>query len=358
LWSERYDRELTDIFAIQDEITQAIAAALQMKLFTEPAAVRRHVPALRAYQAYLQARDLWFNGARPELLPRFKELLERAIEFDPKFGLAHSFLGMYYTMQANFFIRPAREVIPLAMAAEQAALRVDPSLPEAHALLAVCIGGYEYNWIEAEHHWRLAMAREPVSRDVRFWYGNHHLLPTGRTAEAVEAMEWGLEQDPLNLLYRHIFARGLWLAGRLDRAEAELLAILEIDENYPHALATLGSIYGQQGRLEEALTVTRKANAAIPWSNPVIGQLAALLVRTGAVSEADAWIEKLGTGTAAGAACGRVIFHALCGDPDQAVKWAELAIEQRDMPFVQNLGPFLRPTRWWPGLAKLMNLPG
>ena len=358
LWSERYDRELTDIFAIQDEITQAIAAALQMKLSPEAAPVRRHVPTLPAYDAYLKARNLWFNGARPELLPRFKELLERAIELDPKFGLAHSFLGMYYTMQANLSLSPAREVVPLALAAEHAALRVDPSLPEAHALLAVCIGGYEYNWIEAERHWRLAMAREPVSRDVRFWYGNHYLLPIGRTAEAVEAMEWGLQEDPLNLLYRHLLARGLRLAGRLDHAEAELRAVLEIDENYPHALATLGSICAQQGRFEEALTVTRKANAAMPWSNPVIGQLAALLVRTGAASQADAWIEKLGLGTAPGAASGLVIFHALRGDLDRASKWAELAIEQRDMPFVQNLGPFLRPTPWWPALAKLMNLPG
>jgi hypothetical protein len=81
-------------------------------------------------------------------------------------------------------------------------------------------------------------------------------------------------------------------------------------------------------------------------------------VRTGTASQADAWIEKLGSGTAPGAASGLVIFHALCGNLDQAAKWAELAIEQRDMPFVQNLGAFLRPTPWWQGLAKLMNLPG
>lgn len=358
LWSERYDREMTDIFAIQDEITQAIAAALQTKLSPEAAPGRRHVPNLRAYEAYLKARDLWFNGTRPELLPRFKELLERAIELDPKFALAHSFLGIYYTMQANLGLRPAREVIPLAMAAEQAALRVDPSLAEAHAILAHCIGGYEHDWIESERHWHHAMDREPGSRDIRFWYGNHHLLAIGRTAEAVEAMEWGLQGDPLNLMYRWLLARGLRLAGRLDDAEAELRAVLEIDENYPHALATLGSICAEQGRLEEALTFTRKANVVIPWSNPVIGQLAGVLVRTGATNEADSWIEELGSGTEPGAASGLVVFHALSGDLAQAAKWAELAIEQRDMPFVQNLGPFLRPTRWWPALAKMMNLPG
>jgi len=96
----------------------------------------------------------------------------------------------------------------------------------------------------------------------------------------------------------------------------------------------------------------------MPWSNPVIGQLAALLVRTAAAGQGNTLMEKLGPGIAPGAASGLVIFYALCGDLDRAAKWAELAVEQREMPFVQNLGPFLQPTPWWPALAKLMNLPG
>ena len=135
-------------------------------------------PNLRAYEAYLKSRDYWFKPS-PESLARVKESLEHAIELDPKFALAYSMLGIYYTMLANLGIRPSREVIPLARAAELEALRVDPSLPEAHALLGVC-DGIDYEWNEAERRWRLAMAREPVSRDIRFWYGNHYLLPIGR----------------------------------------------------------------------------------------------------------------------------------------------------------------------------------
>ena len=111
----------------------------------------------------------------PESLARGKELLEHAIQLDPQFALPYSILGVHYTMQAT--LRPAREVIPLARAAQQEALRVDPSLPEAHALLGVC-AGMDYCWSEAEAHWGLAMTREPVSRDVLFWYGNHYLMPT------------------------------------------------------------------------------------------------------------------------------------------------------------------------------------
>ena len=264
LWSERYDRELTDIFAIQDEITQAIAAALRIKLFPEAAAPRRHTPNLRAYAAFLEARDHWVRPT-PQSLALVKECLEHAIELDPEFAMAYSLLGGHYTMLANLGFSPAREVIPLARAAEQEALRIDPSLPEAHALLGVC-AGIDYEWSEAEREWRLAMAHEPVSRDVRFWYGNHYLLSIGRVVEAVQAMAKGLQEDPLNVLYRHHFAVGLRHAGRLEDAEAELRKILEIDEDFPLAVGTLGAICAQQGRFEEALTLTERAYRLTPWS--------------------------------------------------------------------------------------------
>jgi len=358
LWSERYDRELTDVFEVQDRIAAAIADVLRAKLSPETAAPHRYTPNLRAYEAYLKARDLWFRGTRPELLVSFKASLERAIQLEPKFALAHSFLGMYYTMHANLGLKSAREVIPSAVAAEEDALRIDPSLPEAQALLAVCIGGFDHNWDEAERHWRLAMAREPVSRDVLFWYGNHHLLPVGRTVEAIEAMERGLQEDPLNLLYRHIYARGLRLANRLEDAETELRAILAIDDDYPYALATLGSICAQQQRYDEALVLIEKAHVLMPWSSLNAGHLAAVLVRSGGVGRADALIARLKADEPPAAATGLTAFYGLCGEIDQAGRWAERAIEQRDMPFVQNLGWLLRPTSLWPALAKRMNLPG
>jgi TolB-like protein len=178
LWSERYDREMTDIFAIQDEITQAIAAALRIKLSPAAATFRRHTPNLRAYEAYLKAREHWYRPS-PASLELFKELIEHAIELDPKFGLAYSLLGGYYTMLAHLGIKPVLDVMPLARAAEEEALRIEPSLPEAHGLLGVCAGTYAYDWPEAQRQWRLAMDREPVSHDLHIWYGNHYLLQIG-----------------------------------------------------------------------------------------------------------------------------------------------------------------------------------
>jgi TolB-like protein/tRNA A-37 threonylcarbamoyl transferase component Bud32/Tfp pilus assembly protein PilF len=356
LWSERYDRELTDIFAIQDEITEAIAGALKVKLSVEDAAPRRHVPNLRAYEAYLKARQRWLNPT-PESLARMKELLDHAIELDPEFALPYSLLGGYYSFIAGFGIRPPREAIPLARAAELEALRADPELPEAHALLACWNGSHDHDWNEAERRWRLAMAREPVSHDVRFWYGNHYLVSIGRVTEAVETMARALQEDPLNLLYRHILAHGLRNARRLEDAASELRKVLEIDENFPPAVGQLGAVYAQQGRFEEALALTERAGAAMPWDNAIQGQLAGLLVRSGQKSRADGLIEKLRPG-GVDAALGMAVFHAIVEEFDQAAEWAERAIEERCPRLIGILGPLLRYTVTWPGLARLMNLPG
>jgi hypothetical protein len=111
------------------------------------------------------------------------------------------------------------------------------------------------------------------------------------------------------------------------------------------------------GRFAEALALTERAYALTPWRHPVIGLLAALLVRAGATSRADALLEKLGTGKEFGASTGLAVFHAVCGEFDRAGDWAVQAIEERYPPLVAILGPLLRSSPRWPALAKLMNLP-
>jgi eukaryotic-like serine/threonine-protein kinase len=356
LWSERFDREWTDIFAIQDEITHAIASALRIRLSADSSTPRRHTPNLRAYEAYLKARDLWYT-AMPGAFVQTKAMLEHAITLDAQFALPYSLLGGCYTMLANLGFTPAHDVMPLARAAEEKALGVDPGLPEAHALLGVCAGGFGHDWIGAEREWRLAMAREPISRDVRFWYGNHFLLPIGRVADAVETMASGLQEDPLNLMYRHHYARGLRHLGRLDEAEAELRGVLDVDPNFPSALETLGAVCAQQGNSEEALAFTERAHVVTPWSYTVVGQLAALLNRDGDRTRTDALLETLDTGQAYGASTGLAIFHGMRGDAEQAAEWAARGIAQRFQPLVYMVAPLLRSQRQWPALARLMNLP-
>jgi len=204
LWSERYDREMTDVFAVQDEIAAAITRVLQVKLSVAPAALRRYVPNLPAYEAYLKARHHWAK-VTPESLARSKECYEHAIALDPGFALAHIGLADYYLLvTAAAGLVPAHEAMPLVRACAKKALDIDSSLPEAHALLGVVAAVYEYDWENAKLLFRLAMARDPVPLQVHHWYGWFYLEPMGE--DAVETLERVLQEDPLNRVLRQCLA--------------------------------------------------------------------------------------------------------------------------------------------------------
>lgn len=354
IWSARYDREVTDLFAIQDEVTRAVAEALRVKLSPE-AVGPRYCPNLAAYDAYLKGREHLLVRPSSGSAVVGKELLERAIRLDSAFALPYSLLGVYYTVQASWGVLPARDAIRAAQAAEEEALRVDASLPEAHAMLGCC-AGMDYAWAEAERHWHSAMHREPVPRDVLFWHANHFLLPIGRIGEAVEVESKVLENDPLNLLYRHHLAVSLRHSGRLQEAEAELRKILEVDGKYTLALGTLGALCVQQGRFSEGLALTETAYAIAP-SALLAGQFAALLMRSGAISRADSLIDSLKSGTTCTASVGLAVFHALVGQFAEAAEYAEQAIEQRYPSLIAVTRPLLLSTSQWAVLAKRMNLP-
>ena len=186
-----------------------------------------------------------------------------------------------------------------------------------------------------------------------FWYGNHYLLPIGHPAEAMEAMALGLEGDQLNLLYRHHWARGLRHVGRLEDAAAELRKVLEIDENFPPALDTLAAICAQQGRFADALALAERAYALTPWSNPIIGQLAALLVHAGDTRRVRALIEELRPGKAYGASDRDGNFSLTVREFDRATKWAEQAIESVYPGFLRRSGAVASgPLRTGPSLRK------
>jgi TolB-like protein/Tfp pilus assembly protein PilF len=354
-WSARYDRELTDLFAVQDEITTAIAEALRVRLSPEMAKPRRRQPDLGAYDAYLKAREQLFVRPSPGSAAAAKHNLECAIQLDANFALPYGLLGSYYIGQAFWAGLAPREAIRLARAAEQEALRIDPSLAEAHAMMGCC-AAMEFSWREAEQHWNLAMAREPVPQDVLFWYANHFLLPIGRVKEAVELEAKVLEHDPLNLLYRHHWAVALRHFGRLQEAEAELRRILEFDGQYPLALGTLGAVCAQQGRLDEALKLSEAAYTLAPLA-PFGGQVAALLMKAGETSRSDSLIDDLKRGATSAPSVGLAIFHAMLGQFRQAAEYAERAIDERYTLLIATIRPLLQSTPQWPALAKQMNLP-
>src|SRR5262245_13552050 len=196
LWSERYDRELADVFAVQDEIAAAIAKALQVKLAGASVGRRRYTPSLPCYEAYLRALHE-SQKLTPDAMARSKEWYERAIALDPGFALAHSMFGFHFAQLANYGLLPAHEAMPLVRSEARKALAIDPSLPEGHATLGLVAGLYDYDWQEAARRFELAMAADPVPSQGRRYYALYYLLPVGRAEEAVEECALALREDPL-----------------------------------------------------------------------------------------------------------------------------------------------------------------
>jgi serine/threonine-protein kinase len=358
LLSERYDRELSDVFTMQDEIAGAIAAALQPKLTLRPSPRRQYTPNLAAYDALLLARH-HLNKATPESMAQARECLEEAIAIDPGYALPHSALGFYFSSLAIYHMQSADESIPRARTSIKTALEIDPSLPEALASLGLIAAVYDYDWKEAARLFRLALASEAVSPDVRLSAGGY-LFQAGRTREAIEQLERAVQADPLNLTCRAILAYCLMVDREAD-AERELRRVLDLDRSYYLAHHFLDMLQLQRGNIPEALASAERAFALAPWVGWVRGFLAGLLELTGDAVRAESVLRELGNGTAYGAPFGLFCYRFICGEIEQAADWVEKAIVQRDpallYPLRLPLMEDLRRSSRWPKLARMMNLP-
>ena len=352
LWSERYDRELTDVFAIQDEIAAAITGTLQVKLSIKSPDRRRYEPNPQAHEAYLKARYHW-GKLNPESLAKYREYIEGAIALDPEYALAHCGYADYYLWLSSSTLMPADEAMPIVFEEAQKALRLEPSLPEAQAMLGIVAGVYRYDWQEAERQFLLAMEQHPIPPRVRQWYGHFYLLPIGRIEEAVEQQEKGLKADPLNLAAGVCLAYALVVAGRLGEAQVELHKVLEFEKNNTWAAMVLTFIHAYREEWEEALRVAEQGS---PLISPLIGATAGVLKQMGELSRAEDLLQKLRQGDAYSVALGLVCFHHICGETDKVADWYEKAIEQRNT-LIPGYSSLVSKSPRWPELAKMMNFP-
>jgi len=358
LWSERYDRELSDVFAVQDEISAAITGGLRIKLLPAGAAHKRYEPKLPAYEAYLKAK-YYDAKVTPQSMEIAKGFYESAIALDPEFALAHAALGHYWIDLAHFGRCLAREAVPPARAAVHDALQMDPSLPEAHALLGYIAAFYDLDWAAAEYHFEFPMAKQASSVLLRPIHGGVQFL-RGNAGRAVEIAERAVQQDPLEVWPRMNLHAYLQAAGRDVEARQQLEKVLELDENQVAARVSLAMIQADRGELQEALESARRSYVSGPWFPDTIAVFAALLKRSGEESQSQALVQALGTGEKAGDARAHALFHLLCGDVDKGADWAEKAIEQRDPSMMFYLRfvvcKKLRASHRWSGIAKMVNL--
>ena len=356
-WSERYDRELQDVFAIQDDIAGAIASTLQAKL-SAPGAARRYTPALPAYEAYLRGRHHVFQFT-PEAAARAVQAFHRAIELDPLFARPHAELGLGYVLSTTNGYAWMRDVAASIREAAETALKLEPSEPAPHWLLGMLAAAWAYDWREAQRQFLLALETPSQASDVHWGYGSFYLQALGRFGESVTEMERQVQLDPLNVSWRAVLAAHLNHAERFEDAVEQAKTALTLDERHWVPAMVLAQSYGHLGRWNEAMETAERAYQRAAWNGLAAGVLAGVAMRAGKRDRAEEVVRRMGEHPRP--LFGRVEYHLWCGDIDAAADWYARAIEARD-PFCvvfahAPLGRDLRASARWPPLSKTMNLP-
>jgi TolB-like protein len=361
VWSERFDRELTDIFAVQDEISTAISAALKIRLSSAAAGRPRYTPKLPAYEALLKARHFhWMVTA--ESMSQAKVFYEQAIMLDPQFALAHAQYADYLFGRTTTGLTSMREVAGEIRGLAQRAEELDPSLADAHEPLGLLAVTYDYDWDEAERRFARVAPDGVGSPQCHFAAGYFYALSVGRREEAIRQLELAVRGDPLHLMRRGALAACLAAVGRYAEVDEILRQSRELDPTFIVTELYTAVFYMTRQMFAEALPFAQSTASRAPWYLPSIGLYAGLLARMGQSARAQEVLRALGSGEAYHAALALALYHTCCGELDLAANWFEKAIAQRDAEVVVMLqgaiGEPIRVSRHWPRLARLMNLPG
>ena len=357
LWSERYDREMTDIFAVQDEISEAIAAELKVKLTgKDAAATREHEPGLQAYEAYLKGRYHYYKF-NPDAVAAAETCFRDACTLDPKWADPHAGLSDIHFSMGFFGWGPLNESLRRSRTAAHRALELQPSQPLARAMLGVIAGLHDYDWKEAGEQFRMALEQKSANPNIHLFHAMFYLLPLGQFDAAEDVMAKAVAEDPLNGMWHSRQAWMLVCAERYDQAMVEAQKALELNEADYQAYMMLSLCNGFQGRQDLALQHASTVNRLAPWDSLGVGLYAGLLARTGDQEGAA----KVLSSMKGAIPIGMVIYYLITSEIELGLDWYQREIEERrpNGPMIASAG-FLEPFRLnlrWSKLARMMNLP-
>jgi serine/threonine-protein kinase len=261
LWSRRFDRRLTDLFDLQEELAQALARALEVEL--APASLtRQNSQDLAAYELYLEGRFQCNRRTRAGFL-RGVECFEQALAKDPRMARAWAGLADCHAFLGPLAGVPAEESLPRARAAALKALALEPTLPEAHCALGFVAAVLEFDWPSAGHHFRLALKHSPDHANSHIWYGGHVLAATGLLEEAAAHADRACELDPLSPPALSGRGGSRVMLRRPAEAEEACRRTLALHPGYPFALRFLGESFLLRGMHEEAARAFSQIDAPV-----------------------------------------------------------------------------------------------
>ena len=361
IWSETYDRKLTDVFKIQDEIASAVVKALKISLlegFTSKASgaglTASSSVSPEAHQAYLEGLEGYNSRTKKGLEGAIVEF-DRAIAIDPKYALAYAALARTYSVATVVGLGAPIETLSKARDAASKALAIDDTVAAAHSTLAFFYAHVDFNWAAAEREFRRGIELNPSDASGHMFYSNSFLSPHGRHDDAIAQMRVAVELDPLSASVDSFLGRTYLWARRYPDALAQLQKSVQRFPNFALGHERLAHLYTYVGRFDDAINEETKARL-LTGEDPgdALRREDALRAALAARGPRGYWAELLSAAQIddkvpeaySSSSYGIAVIYARLGEKDKAVESLERAYAERQIAMTEiAIEPAFDPLR-------------
>jgi tetratricopeptide (TPR) repeat protein len=265
---------MSDLLALQREITTTITQKLQLKLAgNEKGITKKYTDSNEAYQLYLNGRFHFARRTRDDVYKSI-DLFEHAVSIDPNFALAYSSLAEVYTVIPSFPFASPAECTPKAKAAVAKALELDPDLPEAHTVAGMLAATYDWDWATAEREFKRALELDPNLAITHYRFAWTFLSPIGKHDQAIAEMRRAMELEPLSLVQGANYSGVLMYARRYDEAVEQAKKTYDLDPTFNLTRNWLSHAYDLEGKYAESLaTIVEPDRSGSAFAYAKLGQI-------------------------------------------------------------------------------------
>jgi serine/threonine protein kinase/tetratricopeptide (TPR) repeat protein len=356
IWGEQYNRKISSLVSVQQEIASDIYGRLRPKIEGEEKKLlaKRPTEDVEAFQLYLQGLFYWNKWTQGDF-KKAADFFTEAVQKDPRYALAYSGLADTYSQLGNAGYLPPSEAWPKAKGAAMQALEIDDSLPEAHTSLGLVKEHFQWDWAGAEQEFKRAIELNPNSATAHHWYGDY-LANMGRSEQGLRETTKAKDLDPLSPIINTTLGWQLYLAGKNDAAADQLRSVLDIDAKFAPARRILEEVYAQMGKHKEAVSEREKI-LALSGSPELAASIEEDFAKSGYKGVLRSWLDGLTEISKYGYVSPYSIAQAYVrmDEKEKTFEWLQKAFEEHDSGLVSvAVEPIFQPVRSDPRFKDLV----
>jgi eukaryotic-like serine/threonine-protein kinase len=362
IWGEQYNRKLSNLVSVQQQLAADIYDRLRPKLEGDRQKLlsKRPTENVEAYQLYLQGLFYWNKWTQADF-QKAANYFTQAVQKDPNYALAYAGLADTYSLLGAAGYLPPSEAWPKAKAGATQALEIDDTLAEAHTSLGLVKEHFEWDWEGAEREFKRAIELNPNSAAAHQWYADY-LANMGRSAEGLYEIKKAQDLDPLSLIINTSLGWQLYLAGQNDQAVEQLRKVLDMDPKFARARRILEEVYAQMGKQREAVSEREKV-LSFSGSPELAASIEEDFTKSGYKGVLQSWMGGLTQISKHEyiSSYGVAQAYMRLGEKDKVFEWLEKAYEEHDNGLVSiAVEPIFEPVRSdrrFREIIRRMNLP-